>query len=150
MGEGPFERHIREAIELNRERRTLIDALQEAVRSGVALETLFGGADSPGRRMLARLEDEADLITREVVRLVGPCATLQSLIEEWRMRARDAVRGRRTLRRVPVGTVVDVLFSPDGSDASTIRRWHGPTPASTSTARRGALNARQRRSSKLT
>ena len=55
-----------------------------------------GGARSHGRRMLARLEDEADLVTRDVVRLVGPCATLQSLIEEWRMRARAAVRGEES------------------------------------------------------
>ena len=81
------------------------------------LETLFGGAHSHGRRMLARLEDEADLITREVARLVGPCATLQSLIEEWRMRARDAVRGEESSRTTAASLRPSVIMPRRSHDA---------------------------------
>lgn len=56
-------------------------------------QALFGGgAASPGRRMLQRLEDEIDVVMRELARTIGPSATLQALLEEWRMRARDAIR----------------------------------------------------------
>ena len=51
-----------------------------------------GGTRSCGRRILARLEDEVDLVTRDLASLIGPSAMLQSLIEEWRMLARQAVR----------------------------------------------------------
>ena len=73
-----------------------VPELTPGLGEGEVLKLVFGGAHSPGRQMLARLEDEADLVTRDVVRLVGPCATLQVLIEEWRMRARDAVRGEES------------------------------------------------------
>lgn len=71
------------------------------------METLFTGRpDSPGRQMLLCLEDEIDLVTRDLARTIGPSATLQALLEEWRMRARDAVRSEearvaRSTSRVP-------------------------------------------------
>lgn len=56
------------------------------------LGALFDGANAPARQALGRLESEIDVLTRDLARVLGPSATLQSLLEEWRMRARDSVR----------------------------------------------------------
>ena len=56
------------------------------------LEALFAGTRSPARLALARLEDEIDLLARDLARALGPGAALQALLEEWRGQARQAVR----------------------------------------------------------
>ncbi|HEX6059884.1 MAG TPA: squalene/phytoene synthase family protein [Gemmatimonadaceae bacterium] len=57
---------------------------------------LFGGADAPARRALARLEDEIDGLARDLARAMGPGAPLQALLEEWRALARRSVRAEES------------------------------------------------------
>ena len=78
---------------------------------------LFSGTPSPARRALARLEDDLDLLARDLARAIGAGAALQALLEEWRGQARGAVRTEeaalaRQLQRTPAARAARVAVEP--------------------------------------